>query len=1271
MNRIKRGFGFKPLFTALLLLGLVVNGFGSSLSTMAASSATAPTARIQPLPGSGETPPAKATVDPGLNGKSGSVDIMVELTNAPAVVAQNNAKVNQGITGPSLTQVARNQIAQIQAVQKTVLASLTSGSIGGKPIYEVQKAYNGIALRVDVSRLPQITAIKGVKAIHLLDNFKQENISSVPLIGAPVAWQSAGITGTNIRIGIIDTGIDYVHTDFGGPGTAGAYAAAYSATTVPITYNNQTLFPSSKVVGGYDFAGDAYNADPTSPTYNPTPAPDQNPEDCSTELGGGHGSHVSGTAAGFGVNNDGSTYHGPYTTNIPTSTLKIGPGVAPGAKLYALRVFGCNGSTELVTQAIDWAIDPNNDGDFSDHLDVINMSLGSTFGNADSDSSTTASNNAALAGVIVVAAAGNSDDIYYINGSPATADRAISVAASVDALDAFDAFKVLSPNSIAGFYPLSRAVYGPTLEDDPITGTLAYPASTTYTNTLDPSGNTDQLGCVAFNSADSAALAGKIALIDRGVCSFKTKTINAQNAGAIGVIIATSQARPFDGSGLADDPTITNTITIPTVLTSYDTGTTFKAHIGDPIVIELDGNYPVAYNSYNYGQVDTVASFSSRGPRAGDTTLKPDITAPGLTIVSVNSGTGNGARSLSGTSMATPHITGVMALLRELHPDWSVEQLKALVMNTANQDLYTGPNHTGNRYGPSRIGAGRVVVPQAITDTVIAYDLDTPGVVSVSYGNLDVLNPITLTRIVRVENKGSTAMTYNLSYDNYIQTPGVNYTFPGGSTVNVGANSSTTFQVQLTADPTLLRNYRDPTAPTADTTYGIGTQFLNEKSGMILLTPTITTAVSLRLPVYSSPRVASNMSTAESTLVFTNTNSASQLTLTGQGVNTGSTFPTDTVSLAMPFELAGTNPITTNTSVRDANIQYVGVTTDSPLYGSAAVTSSEIYFGIATYGNWSTPADETTFYIYIDTNLDGIPDFRLSNTRVTDSDSYLTQLADANGNLLPEDLLNALPVTRRFTAIFNNNVMVLPVYAADLGLGTNSRFNYWVQSVSGFYGQVDRVGTFSFDYLHPGIDFTSNHQAVSTYAVPIYNDLPGNTIPAVFNQAAYNTDRSKGVLLFHFFNTTGNRTQVINVSQAFNVCVNAQQDTIVTTTADNETCGSLRHALEVAGNSSGLNNKITFNITDTTPISGSYVITVTSPLPAVRSGVTIDGGSCANGPAVTINGTGVNSAGLLINSGTVYLNNLLVTGFAGPQVKVVPPGHVVAKCLKAVAGGGQ
>ncbi len=170
--------------------------------------------------------------------------------------------------------------------------------------------------------------------------------------------------------------------------------------------------PLSKIPGGTDLAGDAYNAD-----TNPFPAPDNNPLDC-----GGHGTGTASLIGGLGVTNAGFTYAGTYdAANPDMSTLKIPPGFAPAAQIYPVRVFGCAGSTNLVTQAIEWAM--------SNGMDVINMSLGANEGFAD-DPDSVAASNAAAAGIIVCSAAGNAGDSYYIHSSPAAGGGTFGIAAT-------------------------------------------------------------------------------------------------------------------------------------------------------------------------------------------------------------------------------------------------------------------------------------------------------------------------------------------------------------------------------------------------------------------------------------------------------------------------------------------------------------------------------------------------------------------------------------------------------------------------------------------------------------------------------------------------------------------------------------------------------------------------------------------------------------------------------------------------------------------------
>src|SRR5690606_16023058 len=103
------------------------------------------------------------------------------------------------------------------------------------------------------------------------------------------------------------------------------------------------------------------------------------PLDCRNGDAAQHGTHVTGIAGGNGVLTDGTSFFGPYNASFDPSTFRVAPGVAPEAELYALKVFGCSGGTTLLLQAFEWAVDPNGDNDLSDRLDVVNLSLGSTF----------------------------------------------------------------------------------------------------------------------------------------------------------------------------------------------------------------------------------------------------------------------------------------------------------------------------------------------------------------------------------------------------------------------------------------------------------------------------------------------------------------------------------------------------------------------------------------------------------------------------------------------------------------------------------------------------------------------------------------------------------------------------------------------------------------------------------------------------------------------------------------------------------------------------
>ena len=372
---------------------------------------------------------------PEASGADGIIDAQwtpVGLRDAKTTVvlqmAGNPVTVVEADAGRELSTGEKSAIkADLKGKQDAIAGQIQA--LGGQVLADYQVAYNGVKVRIDRSKLDSLKALKGVTAVRGLSRVVPDNVKGVQLIGAPSVWGGlAALHGENIKVAVIDTGIDYTHANFGGPGTIAAFNAANAADTLPPSV---AFGWGARVKGGIDLVGDDYNADPDDPAFQPVPHPDPNPLDCN-----GHGSHVAGSAAGSGVTAAGATYNGPYNaTTITGNSWTIGPGVAPKADIYGIRVFGCEGSTDVTVDAIEWAVDHD--------MDVINMSLGSSFGTTE-DPSAVASTNAAKAGVIVVTSAGNSGPSQYITGSPGTAEGAISTAA-IDAAPNFPAAVDLDP----------------------------------------------------------------------------------------------------------------------------------------------------------------------------------------------------------------------------------------------------------------------------------------------------------------------------------------------------------------------------------------------------------------------------------------------------------------------------------------------------------------------------------------------------------------------------------------------------------------------------------------------------------------------------------------------------------------------------------------------------------------------------------------------------------------------------------------------------------
>ena len=324
--------------------------------------------------GGSQSPVRFAKIDPALYASEGAagkftpaslsdkqVTAVVQLGGAPVAVRDANAKKQ----GARLTGAQKDAIRQQLRSQQDALHGRLA-SAGAKIIGQMQDAYNGIQVSVAQKNLAQLASLPNVVGIHAVPSFKPANIHGVPLVGAPTAWQNTGATGAGIKVGIIDTGVDYTHADFGGAGTVAAFDYAFAHSTVDPATDPQLAAEfgptAPRVKGGFDFVGDDYNAN----VPGSVPQPDKNPLDCFN-----HGTHTAGTLAGSGVTNTGATYTGPYNGSISTNPAdwNVFPGVAPQADIYEYRVFGCAGSSSIVALAINRAV--------ADGMSVISMSLGS------------------------------------------------------------------------------------------------------------------------------------------------------------------------------------------------------------------------------------------------------------------------------------------------------------------------------------------------------------------------------------------------------------------------------------------------------------------------------------------------------------------------------------------------------------------------------------------------------------------------------------------------------------------------------------------------------------------------------------------------------------------------------------------------------------------------------------------------------------------------------------------------------------------------------
>lgn len=963
---------------------------------------------------------------------------------------------------------------RIQAEQHRVAEAVEN--LGGSLFLSLETLVNAVVVDLPTETLSQVTALPEVRGIFPDRPARRTLTSSVPWIGTPAGWSltTGPWTGRGARIAIVDSGIDYTHATFGGTGTAAAYAANDPNRIEPGT------FPTARVVAGRDFVGDDFDSEGID--GSPTPQPDPDPLD---PIGAGHGTHVAGIAAGGGVLTNGVAFKGPYTSGLNFSQFLVGPGVAPEASLYAYKVFGRAGSTltSLVLQALEYCVDPNLDGSYVDHVDVVNLSLAIPFGDADpAGPEATSIRTLMTRGVLVVAAAGNTGDARYSVGTPGSVTETICVANSTDTDASRGAIRITAPAAVAGLYAAEEGEFTP-----PLARVGPVRAQVVATSPAD--------ACDALRN--SAALQGKIALIDRGTCYFVDKIRAAQNAGAIGVIMVNHLEGPPIPMGAEGN---TADIRIPGVMISKADGDRLRGELGRGLTATLGSSESVSEPM----SPDRIHETSARGPGLGNESLKPDITAPGTAITSARAGSGFGSRSLTGTSMAAPHVTGAVALLRQARPTWPAETLKAALLNTARPVA----DESGKPGIQSRTGSGRIQVDDALRTLVVLHAADAPGAVSLSLGTLEGTGPVDARRSLVVINRSVLPITVDLTArtDPF---PGLRLTFEP-STVTVPGRGSATVEVRLDLDLATFASATDAGVSNPNS------RGLLEAGGDIMVTGG---PLPLHLPWHLTARALSTHQATASRVGLPRSNRV-EVPIPTRG---GSAHPRPLVAA---FQLDHFSPDLTPDS--GSTLVAAGIASDLSL--TQTLDRSHLFFGVAASQPWTTPQYKSVAVeVRIDVDDDLQADVLLinSNRATFDAGWFLPDLADDafvtlalklspfGNSFIAAEPLNALEAPVADSNPFHNRVMVHSVAVPTLGLPAGrTRVAYQVAVIGSPGSAPSESRWIPVDLAQPVVDATTHGIA----GTPWFDEGRGPEVGVNVNAAraaGFSATRPLRLLLLH------------------------------------------------------------------------------------------------------------------------------------------------------------
>ncbi|WP_342543618.1 S8 family serine peptidase [Paenisporosarcina sp. FSL H8-0542] len=682
---------------------------------------------------------------------SDNLSVIVEFKDKPAKVAV----IEEVANGNSLSLSDAEQKANsAQETFKSDLQTIYKDDLKqNNKLFKIKRTYksslNGVSIELPANKVKSLLKSKVVKAVWPNNVFKVEpptspkGSSDSKKVATEVfpginKLHDEGFTGKGIKVGVIDTGIDYNHPDL---------TDAYKGYRAQPGVDPKTISPSS--VKGWDFVDN--DADPMETTYDDwkksgLSEKNQRGSTFYTE----HGTHVSGIISGQGKNN----------TDYAVT------GVAPDADLYVYRVLGQygSGSTESVLGGIDKSV--------ADGMDVINLSLGSNSNDPENIESL-AVNNAVLSGVTAIVAAGNAGNGMYTLGAPGASALAITVGANDTTQEI-----ATSKATLHGIEEVSAdlKLLGKGFNDkvDTLQGQNLPIVS------IPNSGSPND-----YNGKD---VNGKIVLVNRGITALVDKVKEAQKHGAKAVIIANNVV----GEGFIPTYLGAGYGMIPAFSVSKEQATVIQSKLGT-------GTPTFSFDEMGKETVQgsKLASFSSRGPARITYDIKPEVTAPGVSVFSTVPSYMHGADqvgnfqyaydNLSGTSMATPNVAGVAALLLQANPNLTPAQIKETLMNTADP--------LNGEYSVYEVGAGQVDPYEAMHSQTRIEVLDETLGTHDKKGNLKTVKDLTGALAFGVFAPGGANVSeerslffYNNS--NQAKTFDVNVTFQTGRRGSLDADAN-------------------------------------------------------------------------------------------------------------------------------------------------------------------------------------------------------------------------------------------------------------------------------------------------------------------------------------------------------------------------------------------------------------------------------------------------------------------------------------------------